>query len=91
MSDFFSKMRSRRTVLVRTRKRPDLPETLLYVGGSGGDGKRTVLDPAGKEQRLAEAVLQSHYRLATGSDAEKLIADQWPKEVTAPQAPVRNK
>jgi hypothetical protein len=88
---FFDKARIRRTVLVRTRKGPDLPEALLYIGGEAGDGKRTVLDPEHKEHRLADKILQSHYKMASGSEAEALIAEHWKKDIPAPQAPVRNK
>jgi hypothetical protein len=91
MNDHFSKWRAHRTVLVRTRKRPDLPESLLYVGGDGGDGKRAMLDPEGKEQRIADAILQSQYKLATGSEADSLIAEHWAKAQPKPQKPAKSK
>ncbi len=91
MNDYFSKWRANRTVLVRTKAGADLPESLLYVGGDGGDGKRAVLGPDGKEQRIADPVLQSHYKLATGTKADELIASQWPKARAQPQKPARSK
>ena len=77
VADFFSKLRIQKSVLKRTRKRDDLPREALYVEWLSGEGRRKVLDTRGKEHLITDKVLQSNYKLATGSDAKKLIATHW--------------
>jgi hypothetical protein len=77
MSDFFARARSRRTVLKRTKKGPELPEIMLYVEWRAGEMKRLYLDTSGAEHALSDVVVQSHYRFATGGEAKKLLGEHW--------------
>jgi ubiquinone biosynthesis protein Coq4 len=79
MNDFLQKARAMRSVLKRTRGSTDLPSPVLYVEWLSGEMKRKVLDVEGKEHFLPDAVVQSNYRLVTGSQAKDLIAEHWDK------------
>jgi hypothetical protein len=73
------KMQTRRTVLKRTRPRPDLPGLVLYVEAVAGQPRRKVIDPEGKEHVIDEKVLQSMYKLLPGPQAQELLDKNWPK------------
>jgi hypothetical protein len=90
MSDFFARLRVRRSVLKRTTKRKDLPEAVLYLEWLSGEAKRKVLDGAGQEHVFADDLLQSNFKLVNNAEAQKLIDAHWKKHVAEPQAPVRN-
>jgi hypothetical protein len=75
---FFDKMQTRRSVLKRTRSRQDLPQVVLYVEGVAGQPRRKVLDTEGKEHIIDDSVLQSQYKLVTGSQGKELIEQHWP-------------
>lgn len=77
MNDFLTKARARRSVLKRTRGRSDLPSPVLYMEWLSGEMKRRVIDVEGHEHLLADAVVQSYYRLVTGGQAKDLIAAHW--------------
>ena len=77
VKDSLSKLRVFKSVLKRTRNREELPREALYVEWLAGEGKRKLLDTRGKEHIITDKLLQSNYRLATGSDAKKLIAAHW--------------
>jgi hypothetical protein len=79
MATLLDKMQTRKTVLKRTRTRPDLPSLVLYLETVSGQPKRRVLDAEGKEHLLDESVLQSQYKLVTGAQAKELIDKHWPK------------
>lgn len=79
MNDFLTKARARRSVLKRTSGPTDLPSPILYMEWLSGEAKRRVLDTAGKEHLLTDNVLQSNYKLVTGSQAKTLIDEHWPK------------
>lgn len=83
MNDFLSKARAMRSVLKKTRTRSDLPSPVLYVEWLSGENKRRVLDTAGTEHRITDAVLQSNYKLVTGGQAKELIAEHWAKQAAA--------
>ncbi len=89
-TSFFDRLRSRRSVLKRTRKRDDLPEVVLYLEWIGGEAKRRVMAPDGSEHVFADAVIESNYKSASKQEAEKLIEAYWKKEIAQPQEPVRN-
>ena len=52
MSDFLNKLRSKRTVLTRTQKRPQLPETVIYIEWLAGAAQRRVVDTEGRVARF---------------------------------------
>jgi len=81
--DFLEKLRPNKTVLIRTRPRQELPAELLYVEWLVNEGKRKLLDHGGDEHVIADKLLQSNYKIATGAAAKKLIKEHWPKP--APQ------
>ncbi len=89
-NDFFSRLRARRSALVRTRPRPNLPAAALYLEWLPGASSRKLLDVDGKEHVLADGVIQSNYRLAHGAEGEALIAKHWAKAAPPPQEPVRH-
>lgn len=78
MQSFLDRMQTRRSVLKRTRGRPDLPALVLYLETVSGQPKRRVVDAEGKEHVLDESVLQSQYKLVTGAQAKDLHARHWP-------------
>ncbi|MBN1960311.1 MAG: hypothetical protein JW841_05145 [Deltaproteobacteria bacterium] len=78
---FFDKMQTCRTVLKRTRSKSDLPDVVLYLENVSGLPKRKVLDTQGKEHLIDDAVLQSQYKFATGSQAKEYISKHWSKIV----------
>jgi hypothetical protein len=86
MVGMLEKLRPRRTVLIRTTNKADLPESALYVEWLGGEMCRKLLDVAHKEHILTDQILLSNYKIAGGPEAEKLIAEHWkkdqPKKVT---------
>jgi hypothetical protein len=86
MAGMLDKVRPRRTVLIRTTKKADLPETALYVEWLGGQMSRKLLDAEHKEHILSDDLLLSNYKIAGGPEAEKLIVEHWkkdqPKKVT---------
>ena len=86
MKDFFARARSRRTVLVRTRKGPQLPELMLYVEWRAGEMKRLYLDAQGEEHLLSDVVVQSHYRFATGTQAKELLGKHWADQAAKKEA-----
>ncbi|MBI5511066.1 MAG: hypothetical protein HY903_20075 [Deltaproteobacteria bacterium] len=90
MADMLGKLRPRRTVLIRTTKKADLPEAALYVEWLGGEMSRKVLDAEHKEHVVTDQILLSNYKIAGGPEAEKLIATHWKKDQPKKQAPVRN-
>ncbi len=85
MAGILDKLRPRRTVLIRTTKKTDLPETALYVEWLGGEMSRKLLDAAHKEHVVSDQDLLSNFKIASGPEAEKLIAEHWktdqPKKV----------
>lgn len=89
MSDFFSRLRVRKSVLKRTTKRKELPEAVLYVEWLSGEARRKVLDAEGGEHLLTDDVVQSNYKLVSNAQAKKLIDAHWKDHVVAPQPPVR--
>lgn len=74
---FLERLRPYKTVVQRTRPRPELPAQLLYTAWVVGEGKRKLLDLEGEEHLLPEKVLESNYKIATGSLAKKLIKEHW--------------
>lgn len=89
MSDFFARLRVRKSVLKRTTKRKELPEAVLYVEWLGGEARRRVLDTDRKEHLLTDDIVQSNYKLVSNAEAKKLIASHWKEDVATPQQPVR--
>lgn len=89
-TSFFDRLRSRRSVLKRTRKRQDLPEVVLYLDWIGGESKRRVMASDGSEHIFADAVIESNYKSASKQEAKKLIEAHWKAEIAKPQEPVRN-
>jgi hypothetical protein len=89
MSDFFDRLRIRKSVLKRTTKRKELPEAVLYLEWLSGEARRRLLDVARKEHLLADDVIQSNYKLVSNAQAKKMIASHWKEDVAAPQQPVR--
>ena len=79
VQSFLEKLRPFKTVLKRTSSRQDYRTELLYIEWLSGEGKRKLLDPAGSEHVLTDKELQSHYKMATGAAAKKLIKEHWPK------------
>ncbi len=77
MSDFFKNLQARRTVLKRTKVKPELPAVVLYIETLGGEMKRRVLDTKGGEHLINDKVMQSYYRVLPGSQAKELIAQHW--------------
>ena len=75
--NFLEKLRPYKSVVRRTRPQKDLPEELLYIDWLGGEGKRKLLDLQGNEHTLTDKVIQSNYKMATGSYAKKLIKEHW--------------
>lgn len=88
-TDFFDRLRVRKSVLKRTTKRKELPEAVLYVEWLSGEARRRLLDAERKEHVLADDVVQSNYKLVNNAQAKKLIASHWKEDVAAPQKPVR--
>ena len=82
---FFEKLRPYKTVLRRTRPRHELPADLLYIEWLAGEGKRKLMDIAGKEHVIADKLLESNYKLSTGSTAKKLIKEHWLAAKATPQ------
>lgn len=89
ISDFFSRLRIRKSVLKRTTKRKELPEAVLYVEWLSGEARRRVLDAERKEHVLTDDVVQSNYKLVSNAVAKKLIESHWKADVGEPQKPVR--
>ena len=89
MADLLDKMRARRTVLIRTTKRPDLPESALYLEWLGGQASRKVLGADHKEHILTDAIVRSNFKLASGPEAEVLVTQHWGNDVAEPQQPIR--
>jgi len=75
---FLDKLRPYKTVLKRTSSKQELPFELLYVDWLAGEGKRKLVDRAGAEHTIADKALLSHYKVATGGAAKKLIKEHWP-------------
>ena len=90
MSDFFTRLRIRKSVLKRTTKRKELLEAVLYLEWLGGEAKRRVLDAARQEHVLTDDVIQSNYKLVSNTEAKKLIAAHWQADMGEPKKPVRN-
>jgi hypothetical protein len=88
-TDFFDRLRVRKSVLTRTTKRKELPEAVLYLEWLSGESRRRCLDAERKEHLLTDDVVQSNYKLVSGGQAKKLIASHWTEDVGAPQKPVR--
>ena len=91
MTDMLQKLRPRRTVLIRTTKKTDLPESVLYVEWLGGEMSRKVLDAEHKEHVLTDQILLSNYKISGGPEAETLIAKHWTQDQPKPQKPARAK
>ena len=89
MKAFFDRLRARRTVLKRTRKRPDLPEAALYIEWIGGENKRRLMAPDGTEHVFADKLVESYYKIAGKADGTKLIEAHWSEEVAKAQEPAR--
>lgn len=89
MSDFFTKLQARRTVLKRTTKRKDMPSEVLYVGMLQGQKARQVLDMEGNEHAIDDLSLQSNYKLEKGSKTKTLIETHWKEHVAKPGEPIR--
>lgn len=89
MNDFFSKVRSRRTVLKRTRPSPELPPAVLYLEWLNVEGKRKVLDPEGNEHVLTDKVLMSNFKIVSKTEANKLIEAHWKDQIAKVQEPAR--
>ncbi len=88
MQTFFDKLNPRRSVLKRTRGRPDLPALVIYIENIGGQAKRKVLDEQGGEHLIDDSLLQSQYKLVTGAQGKELVTKHWPhlKEASKPGA-----
>ena len=80
MPGMLDKLRPRRTVLIRTTKKADLPEAALYVEWLGGEMSRKLLDATHKEHVVSDQDLLSNYKIAGGPEAEKLITEHWKKD-----------
>jgi hypothetical protein len=89
MADFFAKVRSRRTVLKRTRPSSELPPAILYLEWLNTEGKRKVLDPEGKEHVLTDKVIMSNYKIVNKGKAEELIKAHWAEQAAKAQEPLR--
>ncbi len=80
MPGMLDKLRPRRTVLIRTTKKADLPEAALYIEWLGGEMSRKLLDAAHKEFVVSDQDLLSNFKIASGPEAEKLIGEHWKKD-----------
>ena len=89
MSNFFERLRVRKSVLKRTTKRKELPEAVLYVEWLSGEARRRLLDAERTEHVLTDDVIQSNYKLVSNAQAKKLIASHWQADVGEPQKPMR--
>lgn len=81
MADILAKARAGRSVLKRTTatQGAKLPTLVLYMEWLAGENKRRVLDTEGAEHRIPDRVIESSYRLLTGTQAQELIEKHWPK------------
>lgn len=81
MADILGKARAGRTVLKRTTSTQggELPRLVLYMEWLAGERKRRVIDTDGKEHAIPDNVVESSYKLVTGSQAQELIEKHWPK------------
>jgi len=84
MSTFFDKLKPRRSVLKRTKVRPDLPKLLLYTDWLPGKHQRRLLDIEGNPHELDDNIVESYYKLSKGSESTKLIDDHWPDQKPKP-------
>ncbi len=89
MTEFFDKVRARRTVFKRTRKRDELPSAVLYVEWLGSENKRRVIDPEGNEHELTDKLIESNYKIVGKAEAKKLIEAHWKKHAAEKKEPVR--
>ncbi len=89
MADFFSRLRVRRSVLKRTTKRKDLPPAVLYLEWLSGENSRRVMGPDGQAHVFTDDLLQSHFKLVSNTEAQRLIEAHWQKEIAPTQEPVR--
>jgi hypothetical protein len=76
-SFFFRNIRAKKSVLRRTRPRPELPQYVLYLGELVGQNQRRVVGPAGEEKILSDKVVESNYKLVSGPEAEDLVKAHW--------------
>lgn len=80
----FDKLRARRSVLKRTNSnRKELPKLVLYLEWLGGTSQRKVMDSEQNEHVLDDKIVQSYYKLVSGSEAKDLLAQHWPAAATA--------
>ena len=90
IAGMMDKLRPRRTVLIRTTKKAELPEAALYVEWLGGEMSRKLVDAAHKEHVLSDQLILSNYKIAGGVEADKLINEHWkqdqPKKVAQAKA-----
>jgi len=80
MPGMLDKLRPRRTVLIRTTKKDDLPEAALYIEWMGGEMSRKLVDSHHKEHVVTDQVILSNFKIASGPEAEKLVAAHWKKD-----------
>ncbi len=83
MADILGKARAGRTVLKRTNTTQasglKLPSLVLYMEWLAGESKRRVLDTEGNEHRIPDRVVESSYKLVTGTQAQEAIEKHWHK------------
>ena len=81
------KLRAKKTVLERSRARPNLPKVALYLEWLGGSAQRRVVDVEQNEHVLDDKTVQSYYRLVSGAKAKDLVTRHWPQHIKATAAP----
>ena len=74
MSEFFDRLRMRRSVLKRTTRRKDLPEAVLYLEWLGGEMSRKVMDPEGNKQVITDHLLESNFKLVNKKTQENPVS-----------------
>lgn len=89
MSQFFDRLRPRRTVLKRTKPAPDLPKLVLYAEWVQASAQRKVIDEEGKEHLIPDRTLESHYKQVGGGTAKSLIEAHWAEQKAKAQTPIR--
>ena len=67
----------------------DLPEAALYVEWLGGEMSRKLIDAAHKEHVVTDQLVLSNFKIASGAEAEELIAEHWKKDQPKKQAQAR--
>ena len=76
-SFFFRNMRPKKSVLKRTRPKPELPPYVLYLGELVGQNQRRVIGTTGEEKVLPDKIVESNYKLVSGPEAEALLQEHW--------------